>query len=80
LDDPVSHCRDAKRPFTAPFFGNANPFNRGRSVSPFPQFEQQAVQLQVQVGFKITQALPINSGRALRLSNLPKPFIERLLR
>eukprot|EP01093_Parvamoeba_rugata_P001963 TRINITY_DN12470_c0_g1_i1.p2 TRINITY_DN12470_c0_g1~~TRINITY_DN12470_c0_g1_i1.p2 ORF type:complete len:110 (+),score=4.70 TRINITY_DN12470_c0_g1_i1:574-903(+) len=78
LHHPVPNRRNAQQTLTAVILGDGYASDWLRPIALFLQLEQQARQLHLQIRLKRTQALPIDSGRALVAFDVSEGFIQAL--
>src|SRR5690554_554035 len=78
LYNPVPNRRNAQQTLTAVILGDGYAPDWLRPIALFLQLEQQARQLHLQIRLKRTQALPIDSGRALVALDVSEGFIQAL--
>src|SRR5690554_6528019 len=78
LHNPVPYRRNAQQTLTTVILGDGYASDGLRPIALFLQLEQQARQLHLQIRLERTQALPIDSGRALVAYDVSEGFIQAL--
>jgi hypothetical protein len=66
LNDSVTYCRYPQLPHSSIVFRDFHPLDWLSPVTLRLQFVIQAINFSLKIPRKVTQALPINSGRAFR--------------